>query len=162
LKLPAEVGDVSSNPKSGRRQRIQPGLSRRAPHWLRDDPATPATEHEELLASGVNGHPVSWLAAALGLPSAETASAAPGAEEVVSRLADALLAQTLRVALAELQSSDGAGVLTLRDPQMATRLSASTPPCSLNRSAGAMASSATQGPHTGNVAYASTLGTEDC
>jgi hypothetical protein len=35
----------------------------------------------------------------------------PGAEEIVSRLADALLAQALRVALAVLESSDGAGVL---------------------------------------------------
>jgi AraC family transcriptional regulator, alkane utilization regulator len=137
-------------------------------HWLRDDPATRATELEELLAGtppdehrrlryggngpgtgllcggfaleggaahpvlrvlpakvlirGVNGHPVPWLAATLTLLSAETASAAPGAEEVVSRLADALLAQALRVVLAELQSSDGAGVLALRDPQMAAAI----------------------------------------
>jgi hypothetical protein len=62
------------------------------------------------------------LAATLALLSAETASAAPGAEEVVGRLADALLAQALRVALAELQSSDGAGVLALRDPQVATAI----------------------------------------
>ena len=33
-----------------------------------------------------------------------------------------LLAQALRVALAELQSSDGAGVLALRDPQMAAAI----------------------------------------
>jgi AraC family transcriptional regulator, alkane utilization regulator len=137
-------------------------------HWLRDNPATPAIELEELLAAtpldehrrlycggggsrtgllcggfaleggaahpvlrilpatvlirGVNGHPVPWLAATLTLLSAETASAAPGAEEIVGRLADALLAQALRVALAELQSSDGAGVLALRDPQLATAI----------------------------------------
>jgi AraC-like DNA-binding protein len=136
-------------------------------HWLRDDPATHATELEELLAStpldehrrlhhggggprtgllcggfaleggahpvlrvlpasvvirGVEGHPVPWLAATLALLSAETASAAPGAEEVVGRLADALLAQALRVALAELQSSDGAGLLALRDRQTATAI----------------------------------------
>src|SRR5829696_4347319 len=137
-------------------------------HWLRDNPATPAIELEELLAGtppdenrrlryggrgpgtgllcggfaldgggahpilrvlparvlirGVDGHPVPWLAATLTLLSAETASAAPGAEEVVSRLADALLAQALRVALVELQSSDGAGVLALRDPQMAAAI----------------------------------------
>jgi len=36
-------------------------------------------------------------------------SEAPGAEEVVSRLADALLTQALRVALIELQSSEGTG-----------------------------------------------------
>jgi AraC family transcriptional regulator, alkane utilization regulator len=137
-------------------------------HWVRDDPATPATELEGILATtppdehrrlrhggpgsrtellcggfalegggahpilhalpaavrirGVNGHPVPWLAATLALLSAETASAAPGAEEIVSRLADALLAQALRVALAELQSSDGAGVLALRDRQMAAAI----------------------------------------
>jgi transcriptional regulator GlxA family with amidase domain len=71
-----------------------------------------------VLVRGVNGHPVPWLAATLALLSAEAASAAPGAEEIVSRLADALLAQALRVALAELQSSDGAGALALRDPRM--------------------------------------------
>jgi AraC family transcriptional regulator, alkane utilization regulator len=153
--VPLSAGDLVVLP-TGRR------------HWLRDDPATPATELEELLAStppdehrrlhhggrgprtgllcggfaleggaahpvlrvlpprmlirGVNGHPVPWLAATLALLSAETASAAPGGEEVVSRLADALLAQALRVALAELQSSDGGGVLALRDPQMATAI----------------------------------------
>ncbi len=137
-------------------------------HWLREDPATPATELEEILATaplgdrrrlrhggggpqtgllcggfainggaahpilrvlpttvlirGVDGHPVPWLAATLALLSAETASAAPGSEEIVGRLADALLAQALRVALTELQSSDGAGVLALRDPQMAAAI----------------------------------------
>jgi AraC-like DNA-binding protein len=75
-----------------------------------------------VLIRGVDGHPVPWLAATLALLSAETASAAPGAEEIVGRLADALLAQALRVALAELQASDGAGVLALRDPQLATAI----------------------------------------
>jgi len=153
--LPLDAGDLVVLP-TGRR------------HWLRDDPATPATELDELLAGtplderrrlhhggrgprtgllcggfaleggathpalrvlpavvlirGVNGHPVPWLAATLALLSAETASAAPGAEEIVSRLADALLAQALRVALAELESSDGAGVLALRDPRMAAAI----------------------------------------
>jgi AraC-like DNA-binding protein len=71
---------------------------------------------------GVGGRPVPWLAATLALLSAEAASNAPGAEEVVSRLADALLAQALRVALAELESSDGTGVLALRDPQIAAAI----------------------------------------
>jgi AraC-like DNA-binding protein len=75
-----------------------------------------------LIIRGVNGHPVPWLAATLALLSAEAASAAPGAEEVIGRLADALLAQALRAALAELHSSDGAGVLALRDRQMATAI----------------------------------------
>jgi AraC-like DNA-binding protein len=137
-------------------------------HWMRDDPATPATELEEILAAtpltrhrrlhhggrgaetrllcggfslegaeahpilgalpaavhirGSGGRPVPWLAATLGLLSAESDSDAPGAEEVVSRLADALLAQALRVALAELESGDGAGILALRDPQIAAAI----------------------------------------
>jgi AraC-like DNA-binding protein len=137
-------------------------------HWMRDDPATPATELEEILATspldehrrlhhggrgartallcggfvlqggvghpllralpavlhirGVAGRPAPWLAATLALLSAETDSDAPGAEEVVSRLADALLIQALRAALAELQSSDGPGVLALRDPAIASAI----------------------------------------
>jgi AraC family transcriptional regulator, alkane utilization regulator len=66
---------------------------------------------------GSGGQPVPWVAATLALLSAEAASDAPGAEEVASRLADALLAQALRVSLA-----DGAGALALRDPQVATAI----------------------------------------
>jgi AraC-like DNA-binding protein len=137
-------------------------------HWMRDDPATPAPELEEILAStpldehrrlrhgghgartgllcggfaleggtappilsalpaavhirGAAGLPVPWLAATLALITAETASDAPGAEEVVGRLADVLLTQALRVALTELESAGGAGVLALRDPQIATAI----------------------------------------
>lgn len=47
---------------------------------------------------------------------------APGAEEVVARLADALLTQALRGALNELQSSDGAGLLAYRDRQIAAAI----------------------------------------
>src|SRR5450432_2230067 len=124
-------------------------------HWMRDDPATPATELEEIVAStpldahrrlrhggrglhtgllcggfaveggthpvlgvipavlhirGATGRPVPWLAATLRLLTAETASDAPGAGEVVTRLADALLTQALRTALAELEASGGAGI----------------------------------------------------
>jgi AraC family transcriptional regulator, alkane utilization regulator len=71
---------------------------------------------------GVEGHPVPWLAATLALLNAETASGAPGSEEVVSRLADALLTQALRVALAELESSEGGGVRALGDPQIAAAI----------------------------------------
>ena len=136
-------------------------------HWLRDNPATPTTELEDILARtpldeqhrlhygghgartgllcggfalqgsahpvlralpatlhirGVAGHPVPWLAATLALLSAETAADAPGAGEVVSRLADALLTQALRVALAELESSGGAGIHALSDPQIAAAI----------------------------------------
>jgi AraC-like DNA-binding protein len=71
---------------------------------------------------GVGGRPVSWLAATLELLNAEAASEAPGSEEVASRLADALLTQALRVALAELQSTDAVGVRALRDPQIAAAI----------------------------------------
>jgi AraC-like DNA-binding protein/mannose-6-phosphate isomerase-like protein (cupin superfamily) len=73
---------------------------------------------EVLHIRGTAGRPVPWLAATVALLSAEVASSAPGAEEVVSRLADALLTQALRAALAELQDADGARVLALRDPQI--------------------------------------------
>jgi AraC-like DNA-binding protein/mannose-6-phosphate isomerase-like protein (cupin superfamily) len=134
-------------------------------HWVRDDPATPPRELEEILGGtplderhrlhyggrgarttllcggfaldgpdahpimralppvvhirGSAGRPVPWLAATLALLAAETASDAPGAEAVISRLADSLLTQALRTALVELQASDGYGVLALRDPQIA-------------------------------------------
>ncbi len=71
---------------------------------------------------GIEGRPVPWLAATLALLRAETASNAPGAEEVVSRLADALLTQALRAALVELRTSTGAAVLALRDPAIAAAI----------------------------------------
>ena len=136
-------------------------------HWLRDNPASPATELGDILAStpldehrrlrhggpgartgllcggfalqggthpvlealppalhirGVAGRPVPWLAATLALLSVETSADAPGAGEVVTRLADTLLTQALRVALAELESSDGAGIHALSDPQIAAAI----------------------------------------
>jgi AraC-like DNA-binding protein len=75
-----------------------------------------------LRVRGVDGRPVPWLAATLELLNAETASDAPGSEEVVSRLADALLTQALRVALAELEPSTGGGVRALGDPQIAAAI----------------------------------------
>jgi AraC-like DNA-binding protein len=134
-------------------------------HWLRDDPATPATELDDILAStprdehrrlrhggrgrqtsllcggfaleggtshpilgalpptlvvrGSGGRPVPWLAATIRMLTEESVADAPGAEEVVSRLADALLMQALRLALIELQDRDGPRVLALGDPQIA-------------------------------------------
>jgi AraC-like DNA-binding protein len=71
---------------------------------------------------GTAGRPVPWLAATLALLSAETASSAPGADAVLTRLADALLTQALRVALAELESANGASISALRDPQIAAAI----------------------------------------
>src|SRR5207248_9662487 len=72
-----------------------------------------------LVIRGARGRPVPWLAATLSLLSAESASDAPGAEEVVARLADALLTQALRLALLDLQARDDARVRALSDPQIA-------------------------------------------
>jgi AraC-like DNA-binding protein/mannose-6-phosphate isomerase-like protein (cupin superfamily) len=80
--------------------------------------ALPATIH----IRGVRGQPVPWLAATLALLTDETTSEAPGAEEVVSRLADALLTQALRVAFADLAESNGAALLALRDRQIAAAI----------------------------------------
>ena len=136
-------------------------------HWMRDDPATPATALDDILAAtppaerrslrhggpgprtgllcggfaleggphpilralppvivvrGADGRPVPWLDALLALLSAEAATPAPGAEEMVTRVADALLTQVVREALAGLQSADGDGLLGLRDPQIAAAI----------------------------------------
>jgi AraC-like DNA-binding protein len=57
------------------------------------------------------------LASTLELLSRESESRDPGSEEIVRRLADALLAQALRAAL--LESSDGRHILAIRDRQVA-------------------------------------------
>jgi AraC-like DNA-binding protein len=75
-----------------------------------------------IIVRGTGGRPVPRLEALLALLSAESAAAAPGAEEVITRLADALLTQVLRGALAECQSADGDGLLALRDPQVAAAI----------------------------------------
>lgn len=77
-----------------------------------------------LVIRGSGGEPVPWLAATLVMLSAETESDAPGAEEVVTRLADALLTQALRVALIDLHARDRVPVLALRDPQIAAAITA--------------------------------------
>jgi hypothetical protein len=68
---------------------------------------------------GIRGRPLPWVAATLRLLGAETGATAPGSEAVVSRLADALLTQALRVAVADLDATDGARVQALRDPHIA-------------------------------------------
>jgi AraC-like DNA-binding protein len=68
---------------------------------------------------GDDGRARPWLATTLELLGAESESRAPGSEEIVRRLADALLAQALRAALLELESSDGTPVLAIHDRQVA-------------------------------------------
>jgi len=80
--------------------------------------ALPAVLH----IHGEGGRPAPRLSATLALLSAEVASSAPGAEEVVTRLADALLTQALRHGLAELESSEGTGLMALSDPQVAAAI----------------------------------------
>jgi AraC-like DNA-binding protein len=77
--------------------------------------ALPAT----LVIPGSGGRPAPWLASTLAMLSSETQSSAPGAEEVVTRLADAMLTQALRLALIDLQARDHGRVLSLGDPQIA-------------------------------------------
>ena len=74
-----------------------------------------------LLIRGIEGRPVPWLAATVKLLAAETTSEAPGAEAVLTRLADAMLAQALRVALAGLLPPAG-GRLGARDTEIATAI----------------------------------------
>ena len=71
---------------------------------------------------GSGGRPLPWLSATLGLLSAETAADTPGAGEIVTRLADVLLAQALRAALNQLKSPRGAGLLALGDRHIASAI----------------------------------------
>lgn len=63
--------------------------------------------------------PVPWVAATLELVGAVTASDAPGSGAVLSRLADTMLTQALRMELASLGSKQAQA---LRDPQIATAI----------------------------------------
>src|SRR6266536_1170215 len=71
---------------------------------------------------GASGRPEPWLAATLELLNAEATADAPGAGEVVTRLADVLLTQALRAAVNQLGSSNGPGLLALRDRQIASAI----------------------------------------
>jgi AraC-like DNA-binding protein len=134
-------------------------------HWLRDDPATPATELDEILAAtpldeqgrlrhggqgprtcllcggfaieggtshpllralpttlvirGSGGRPAPWLAGTVWMLNAESAADAPGAGQIVTRLADVLLMQALRLTLVEMDDRDGARLRALGDPHIA-------------------------------------------
>lgn len=68
---------------------------------------------------GHEGRAPEWLAGLIRMISLEMASGGPGAEAVVSRLTDALLAQALRTHLVEMARESG-GVVS--DPQVARAL----------------------------------------
>jgi AraC-like DNA-binding protein len=71
---------------------------------------------------GVDGTPVPWVAATIELVSAVTSSEAAGAEAVLARLAETMVMQALREALADIASSDPARVAALRDPIIAAAI----------------------------------------
>jgi AraC-like DNA-binding protein len=60
-----------------------------------------------IVISGGAGRPAPWVAATFGLLAAEVESDSPGALEVISRLADVMLAQVLRLAVADVLSVNG-------------------------------------------------------
>src|SRR5205809_797972 len=66
---------------------------------------------------GAESAPAAWVAASLDLVAAVTASNAPGTEAVMTRVADTMLTQALRL---ELASTDGPQARALRDPQVGT------------------------------------------
>jgi AraC-like DNA-binding protein len=72
--------------------------------------------------SGVKGMPVPWVEATLRLVTAVTASDLPGAEAVLTRLAETMVLQALRSALTELAHADPAQLEALRDPQIAAAI----------------------------------------
>ncbi|HYY64828.1 MAG TPA: AraC family transcriptional regulator [Gaiellaceae bacterium] len=68
---------------------------------------------------GNDGAPVPWVRSTLDLIGTVTGSDGAGAEVVLRRLSDTLLAQALRVALVELEAADPAAAASFRDPQIA-------------------------------------------
>jgi AraC family transcriptional regulator, alkane utilization regulator len=76
--------------------------------------ALPAVVH----VRGTGGRPARWVASMMELMR-EASRPGPGAEAVVSRLGDALVAQALREALTQQVRSGGAPAAALRDPQIA-------------------------------------------
>jgi AraC-like DNA-binding protein len=68
------------------------------------------------------GTMVQWLQATLQFLTTETALAQPGAETVISRLADILFVQALRAHMASLTDCSRGWLRALKDPPMATAL----------------------------------------
>jgi AraC-like DNA-binding protein len=72
---------------------------------------------------GDGGTPVQWLEASLQFVASEMASGQPGAETVVSRLADILLVQAVRAHLTQLGDGARGWLRALVDPQIGSALS---------------------------------------
>jgi AraC-like DNA-binding protein len=72
---------------------------------------------------GDRGTPVQWLEASVQFVASEMASGQPGAETVVSRLADILLVQAVRAHLAQLGDQANGWLRALVDPQIGSALS---------------------------------------
>lgn len=70
---------------------------------------------------GSGGRAPEWLVGLVRMIAVEMASTGPGAEAVVTRLTDALLAQALRQCLSEVDRTAG-GVTAVSDPQVARAL----------------------------------------
>jgi AraC-like DNA-binding protein len=71
---------------------------------------------------GVDARPVPWVAATLELVAAVTSSETSGAEAVLTRLAETMVTQALRAALADLAATDPRRTQALRDPQVAAAI----------------------------------------
>jgi AraC-like DNA-binding protein len=76
-----------------------------------------------VLIQGEAGGPVAWLADLLALLRRELSGSAPGAREVVSRLADLLLAQALRAFVTGREGAQLPPLRALEDPHVAAAVS---------------------------------------
>jgi AraC-like DNA-binding protein len=68
---------------------------------------------------GASASPAPWVSATLDLVAAVTGSAAPGADAVLARLAETMLAQAVRVAFTDSATAGSQPIGALRDPQIA-------------------------------------------
>jgi AraC-like DNA-binding protein len=75
-----------------------------------------------IVIGGGDGRPAPRLAATFELLAAEAESASPGAVEVISRLADVMLAQVLRLAVADLLSVNGSAPPGPGDPAISAAM----------------------------------------
>jgi hypothetical protein len=77
---------------------------------------------EVVHVGGADGRPAPWVEATLELVAGVTGSDASGADAVLARLAETMVMQALRSALAALASADPAQLDALQDPQIAAAI----------------------------------------